>query len=397
MVIPCVPALGGETPFSIDLGERGRLNYVLITPDDHDRATPVPTLLALPPGMQNEAMVEEGLRRYWREEAQRRGWAVVSPSLPSSMARGSFGEEGRGLIPVLLAEVRRHVKVEGDTFHLAGVSNGGKSAFSIALAYPDLFASILVLPGYPAVEGDMDRLGALRGKPMRMYTGELDARWRGPSEAAASALEKAGALVEHTIVKGQGHVLELTPAMLFDVLDQARPRGAGDTVPSMKEGSNPGSVAASALPADQAQSLAEIARVLDALHEAASKADGVRYFSLFTNDAVFLGTDAAERWTIGEFRDYAMKRFATGVGWTYRVTERHIALGPSGDAAWFDERLMNEKYGECRGTGALVKRGDSWRIAQYNLLVPIPNDLLPRVAELIREHLGPGKAGPKGE
>ena len=40
-----------------------------------------------------------------------------------------------------------------------------------------------------------------------------------------------------------------------------------------------------------------IQQVLDDFHDAASKADEERYFALFLPDGVFLGTDAAERWT----------------------------------------------------------------------------------------------------
>ncbi len=133
----------------------------------------------------------------------------------------------------------------------------------------------------------------------------------------------------------------------------------------------------------------DIAALLDSLHAAASKADGERYFSLFADDAVFLGTDAAERWTIDQFRDYAQARFDAGQGWTYAVIERHIVLAPGGDVGWFDERLMNAKYGECRGTGVVVRttvEGNGWRIAQYNLTTPIPNDLLPGVAQQVREY-----------
>ncbi len=130
----------------------------------------------------------------------------------------------------------------------------------------------------------------------------------------------------------------------------------------------------------------EIAAQLDALHAAASKADGERYFSHYASDAVFLGTDAAERWTIDQFRDYAQARFDAGQGWTYTVIERHIALAPGGDVGWFDERLMNAKYGECRGTGVVIRTMSGWSIAQYNLTTPIPNDLLPGVAQQVREY-----------
>lgn len=129
-----------------------------------------------------------------------------------------------------------------------------------------------------------------------------------------------------------------------------------------------------------------IARVLDDLHDAASKADADRYFALFAESAVFLGTDASERWTLEQFKAYAKPHFDAGRGWTYlpRPDSRHIEV--RGDAAWFDELLDNAKYGQCRGSGVLLKHPDGrWLIAQYNLSVPIPNDLLPDVAQMIRQ------------
>lgn len=130
----------------------------------------------------------------------------------------------------------------------------------------------------------------------------------------------------------------------------------------------------------------DVAETLDALHQYASEADGENYFSLFTDDAVFLGTDATERWPIAEFREYAMARFNTGRGWTYRPTSRFTYFDADTSTAWFDETLMNEKYGECRGTGVLEKRDGNWKISHYNLTVPVPNELLVSVVEMIREY-----------
>ena len=127
-----------------------------------------------------------------------------------------------------------------------------------------------------------------------------------------------------------------------------------------------------------------VAGVLDGLHAAASKADGESYFSLFSQDAVFIGTDAGERWTIDEFRAYGEARFATGTGWTYVVRERHIDLAPGGDVAWFDEILWNQSYGTTRGTGVLVRVAGAWKIAQYHLTIPIPNDLAAGMAATIK-------------
>ena len=118
----------------------------------------------------------------------------------------------------------------------------------------------------------------------------------------------------------------------------------------------------------------QINKVLDNLHIYASKADGTNYFKLFDSEAVFFGTDATERWHINEFKDYALKRFEAGTGWTYEPISRNIYINEN--TAWFDEELSNEKYGVFRGTGVLIKKDNNWLITQYNLLLPIPNDLL---------------------
>lgn len=130
---------------------------------------------------------------------------------------------------------------------------------------------------------------------------------------------------------------------------------------------------------------AAVAAVLDELHAAASAADFDRYFAVFADNAVFLGTDATERWPVAEFREYARARFSEGRGWTYEVKERHVSVAEDGSTAWFDERLENEFLGDTRGSGVLVLRDGSWRIAQYNLTIPVPNELAEEFVARIRE------------
>ena len=127
-----------------------------------------------------------------------------------------------------------------------------------------------------------------------------------------------------------------------------------------------------------------VAQVLDDFHDAAARADAHRYFSHFAPEGVFLGTDGSERWDVPAFRAYAHPHFAQGKGWTYRATARHVQLAPDGNVAWFDEVLDNASYGPCRGTGVLRNIDGDWKIAQYNLTIPIPNDLAKRVVEMIR-------------
>jgi|TARA_B100001105_G_scaffold241629_1_gene221172 hypothetical protein len=131
----------------------------------------------------------------------------------------------------------------------------------------------------------------------------------------------------------------------------------------------------------------KINKVLDNLHKYASEANGNKYFALFNDQAVFHGTDLNERWTIDEFKNYAQNRFDTGTGWTYKSLERNIFINSSNTTAWFDEILINVKYGKFRGTGVLSKVDGMWKIDQYNLLLPIPNDLLLKYTKEVKEHL----------
>jgi ketosteroid isomerase-like protein len=128
-----------------------------------------------------------------------------------------------------------------------------------------------------------------------------------------------------------------------------------------------------------------IGAMLDSWHAAAAEANEAKYFSYFTTDAVFLGTDPTERWTRDEFRQWAQPHFAKGRAWKFRAVARYISFAPDRTVAWFDEALDTENMGRCRGSGVLVRVGDTWKIAQYNLSIPIPNDLTDQFVKRIRE------------
>jgi ketosteroid isomerase-like protein len=128
---------------------------------------------------------------------------------------------------------------------------------------------------------------------------------------------------------------------------------------------------------------AAVGAVLDSFHRAAAEADGDRYFSLFADEAVFLGTDASERWSVDELEAFAEPYFSSGRGWTYTPQERHVVIAGDGATAWFDELLANDAYGTCRGSGVLLLTESGWRIAQYNLSIPIPNELAAKIVAMI--------------
>jgi len=139
-------------------------------------------------------------------------------------------------------------------------------------------------------------------------------------------------------------------------------------------------ISAAAFGADRA---ADVAAVLDEWHRAASVADEPGYFSHFAPNGVFMGTDATERWTVDAFRTWAHPYFARKSAWSFKGRDRHVAFSPDGKTAWFDELLDTEKMGLCRGSGVLVRVARGWKIAQYNLSIPIPNALAGAIVKQI--------------
>jgi len=128
----------------------------------------------------------------------------------------------------------------------------------------------------------------------------------------------------------------------------------------------------------------KIGLVLDQWHSAASNGNFARYFDAISDDGVFLGTDASERWAKSQFMAYAKEPFADGEGWTYHPRDRFVSLSDDGTTAWADELLDNDHYGTLRGTAVLVLVDHKWKIAHYSLTFLVPNELAPKVVELIK-------------
>ncbi len=131
--------------------------------------------------------------------------------------------------------------------------------------------------------------------------------------------------------------------------------------------------------------------LLDAFHAAAAQANEAAYFDLFAPTGVFLGTDATERWDKEAFQKFAHPYFAKGTAWTFKPRDRHVSFSADGRVAWFDELLDSASYGECRGSGVLEKIDGRWKVQQYNLSIPLPNDLAKGVVAQIRAAKGAAK------
>ena len=122
--------------------------------------------------------------------------------------------------------------------------------------------------------------------------------------------------------------------------------------------------------------------LLNGLHLDAHKGNFESYFDRYSTDAVFLGTDKTERWTIEEFKAYAKPAFSDGHGWTYEVIERNWE--GNGNIRWFDEILLNEKLGHCRGTGVTELINGEWKISHYALTMLVPNSIAAEVGSQTR-------------
>lgn len=124
-----------------------------------------------------------------------------------------------------------------------------------------------------------------------------------------------------------------------------------------------------------------IGTMLDRFNEVAASADYQHYFDFFTEDAVFIGTDATENWDKKSFMIWAKPHFDKKKTWHFTAIERHIYLDKTGKLAWFDE-LLNTRMKICRGSGVLIKEGDQWKVRQYVLSMTVPNDKTDSVVKL---------------
>jgi ketosteroid isomerase-like protein len=128
-----------------------------------------------------------------------------------------------------------------------------------------------------------------------------------------------------------------------------------------------------------------IDKVLNSFHQAAADAKEKPYLDLLSEDAIFLGTDASERWTKETFKAFVIPYFSKGEGWLYMPLQRNINLIESSQVAFFDELLSSKIYGTCRGSGVLIKTKQGWKISQYSLSIPMPNGIAKALVKQVKD------------
>lgn len=124
-----------------------------------------------------------------------------------------------------------------------------------------------------------------------------------------------------------------------------------------------------------AQSNSDVDRFIDSWHLAASKADAETFFGGMAEDAIYIGTDATERWTKTQFVTFAKPYFDKGKAWDFKPRDREVHVTSNKKVVWFSE-LLDTWMGVCRGSGVLVRTRQGWKVQQYHLSVTVPNDVI---------------------
>ena len=125
----------------------------------------------------------------------------------------------------------------------------------------------------------------------------------------------------------------------------------------------------------------KINTTLDSWHKAAANAEFDNYFSYMTTNGVFIGTDATENWQLDAFKAFSKPYFDKGKAWDFKCLQRNIYFDKTQNTAWFDE-LLDTQMKICRGSGVLIKQGNTWKIAHYVLSMTVPNDNLDEVIKI---------------
>lgn len=127
-----------------------------------------------------------------------------------------------------------------------------------------------------------------------------------------------------------------------------------------------------------------IIKNLERWHKAAAEANFEDYFSLMTDDAIFIGTDATENWNLEEFKEFSRPYFEAGKAWSFKAIERNIYLKENRRLAWFDE-LLDTHMGICRGSGVMAKDNGKWKVQHYVLSITIPNENVDEITLIKKE------------
>jgi predicted peptidase len=198
------------------------VTYKVVLPNGYDPARPYPAVLVFTGGSQTLQGATSTLEADWRQQAERRGYIVVSPGSPNGEL---FFQGADRIFPEFLDRILSDYNVRDKKLHLAGHSNGGLSAFHVAAMHPRYFSTVT---GYPGLRDrrDLPRTDGLKLMCLFMHVGELDSGWKSAMEADARELAKLGYKVRITVEPNQVHRLKAQEidlsSRLFDEIESCR-------------------------------------------------------------------------------------------------------------------------------------------------------------------------------
>lgn len=144
-------------------------NYLLYLPDEYSKDTSAkfPLILFLhgsgERGTDVEKVKANGLPKLIAE-GKKFPFIVVSPQAPED-----GGWESRTLF-LLLKDLRKRYRIDGDRLYLTGLSMGGFGSWDMAVKYPGLFAAVAPVCG----GGDPSKAWQLRHTPLWVFHGAKD-------------------------------------------------------------------------------------------------------------------------------------------------------------------------------------------------------------------------------
>jgi predicted esterase len=181
------------------------VHYKTVLPDGYDPAKAYPAILAMGGGPQTMTTIDSVFSRFFRAEAEKRGYIVIGPAAPEGQL---FFQDGANIFPEFLDQMAKDYKIRDNKFHIAGVSNGGIAALHVAALHPRYFLSATSLPGY-MWRPSAAKLDAISNMCVYMFAGEHDPyMWNGEMKREVAYLAAKGAVARVSEEQGQPHRLD---------------------------------------------------------------------------------------------------------------------------------------------------------------------------------------------
>ena len=164
--------------------------YVLFVPHAYKGDKPYPVILFLHGSGErvggSKEPVEVGIGRAIKKREKDFPFLVVIPRAERSWRADS--EDGKRVL-AMLAEVERDYKVDPKRVYLTGLSMGGMGTWSMAIAYPDMWAAIVPICG----RGDTKQAAKIKDIPCWCFHGDADPAVKVEgSRSMIAAIKEAG-------------------------------------------------------------------------------------------------------------------------------------------------------------------------------------------------------------